>query len=322
MKNVIVTGGAGYIGSHTCKALAQAGFCPITYDNLSNGHASFVKWGPFEQGDLRDKEKLEAVFKKYEPIAVLHFAAASLVGESVTDPAKYYTNNVVGTLSLLEAMRLYKNIPFIFSSTCATYGNPTYTPLDEEHPKAPITPYGHSKLMIEQIVKDFHKAYGLPYAFLRYFNACGADLDLEIGEEHNPETHLIPLILMAASKKRESINIFGTDYETPDGTAIRDYIHVMDLSIAHVKALQKLLDGKPFLEINLGTGKGSSVKEVIAAVEKISGKKVNVRLAGRREGDPPILVADAKKSFNELGWIPQYSDLNTIISSAWNWHIK
>jgi len=318
--NILVTGGAGYIGAHACKALAQAGYTPITYDNLVYGHELSVKWGPFEQGDILDRNRLDEVIKKYPPTAIMHFAAYAYVGESVEQPGKYYRNNVTGSLTLLEAMRDNNINNFIFSSTCATYGEPEQLPIPEKHKQAPINPYGHSKRMIEQMLTDFDTAHGLKSVALRYFNAAGADPDGETGEDHDPETHLIPLILDAATGKRPNITIFGADYETNDGTCIRDYIHVTDLADAHVKALQYLEEGGSSTMYNLGNGKGFSVKEVIETAEKVTGKKIPVELGGRRPGDPPKLVGDAERIKKELNWNPKYADLETIIETAWNWH--
>ncbi|MBU1610694.1 MAG: UDP-glucose 4-epimerase GalE, partial [Proteobacteria bacterium] len=293
-QNVLVTGGAGYIGSNTCKALSLAGFMPITVDNMIYGHPWAVKWGELAEGDIRDKSFLGQVFASYSPVAVLHFAAFTYVGESVTDPGKYYDNNVCGTISLLEAMRAAKCRNIIFSSTCAVYGNPESVPMDESTPKGPINPYGHCKLMVEQALRDYAAAYGTGYAALRYFNAAGADFAAGIGEDHDPETHLIPLIIEAAMGRREHISIFGTDYPTPDGTAIRDYVHVTDLADAHVRALSHLLDDGGNLELNLGTGSGHSVREVIEAVGRVAGREIPTLEAPRRVGDPPALVAKAE----------------------------
>ena len=268
---ILVTGGAGYIGAHACKALARAGYTPITYDNMVYGHAAAVKWGPLEEGDITDYARLEAVMRKYNPKAVMHFAAYAYVGESVEKPSKYYRNNVAGTLTLLESMRSCGIDKIIFSSTCATYGMPEQIPIPEDHPQNPINPYGRSKLMIEWILKDFAAAYDMRYVSLRYFNAAGADPDAEIGEDHDPETHLIPLVLDVASGKRDHIEIFGTDYDTPDGTCIRDYIHVTDLADAHLLALEYLMNGGKSDVFNLGNGNGFSVREVIAAALKITG---------------------------------------------------
>ncbi len=319
-KNVLVTGGAGYIGSHTCKALHAAGFTPISVDNMVYGHPWAVRWGDLAKGDIRDRDFLDSVFAKYKPVAVLHFAAFTYVGESVTDPGKYYDNNLSGTISLLEAMRNAGCSKIIFSSTCAVYGQPQSVPMDENTPKNPINPYGRCKLMVEQALKDYSEAYETGYAALRYFNAAGASPDNEIGEDHDPETHLIPLVIEAAMGKREHISIFGTDYPTPDGTAVRDYIHVTDLADAHVRALVHLLEGGKSLELNLGTGAGFSVREVIKAVGQVAGREVPFVEAARRAGDPPQLVAKARLAHKVLGWTCQHSDLETIVRSAWNWH--
>ncbi len=320
MKKILVTGGAGYIGSHTCKLLAQRGYLPITYDNLVYGHTWAVQWGPFIQGDIRDKEALAKVFAEYQPEAVIHFAAFAYVGESVEHPEKYYQNNVTGTLALMEVMSRFGCYRFIFSSTCATYGNPQALPLTEEHPQQPINPYGRSKLMIEQILADYSAAYDLSSIALRYFNAAGADLDGDIGEDHEPETHLIPLTILAALGKRSAIEVYGTDYDTPDGTAIRDYIHVADLADAHVRALELLQKEKKSRAFNLGTGTGTSVQSIIQTVEELSGRKVPVKYGPRRPGDPPALIASADKAASLLGWRPRHSDIETIIRSALAWH--
>ncbi|MFP5238801.1 MAG: UDP-glucose 4-epimerase GalE [Acidobacteriota bacterium] len=320
--NILVTGGAGYIGSHTCKALKQAGYEPITYDNMVYGHEWAVQWGPLIVGDILDGDKLDLVFKKYEPVAVLHFAAFAYVGESVSDPEKYYRNNVAGTLSLLSAMRRAGCRNIVFSSTCATYGVPTELPLREDHPQKPINPYGWTKLMMEQTLRDFDHAYGIRHACLRYFNAAGADPDCQIGEEHDPETHLIPLVIQATQGRRGHVEIYGTDYDTPDGTCIRDYIHVTDLAVAHIQALEYLQDKDESLIVNLGTGNGQTVRQVIRAVEKVSGKVTPVKEGPRRPGDPPGLYAYADKAYKLLGWKPQYGDIETIVGTAWNWHEK
>jgi len=318
--NILVTGGAGYIGSHTCKALKLAGYTPITFDNMVYGHEWAVKWGPLVKGDIQDGPALDAIFKQYEPQAVLHFAAFAYVGESVTDPEKYYRNNVAGTLSLLSSMRRAKCSRIVFSSTCATYGVPEELPLREDHPQKPINPYGWTKLMMEQTLADFDHAYGIRHAILRYFNAAGADPDGEIGEDHNPETHLIPLIIRAAQGKLPCIEIFGTDYDTPDGTCVRDYIHVTDLATAHIQALEYLHAKDQSLTVNLGTGNGQTVRQVIQAVDKVSGVKTPVKEGPRRPGDPPGLYAYADKAYKLLGWKPQYGDIETIVSTAWRWH--
>lgn len=272
-KNILVTGGAGYIGSHACKALSLAGYTPVTYDNLVYGHSWAVKWGPLEIGDIQDRNRLADVIEKYNPEAVMHFAAFAYVGESVKDPGKYYRNNVAGTLTMLETLRHYNIDKLIFSSTCATYGVPDIVPIREDHPQRPINPYGSSKLMVERMLTDFDQAHSLRSISLRYFNAAGADPELEIGEAHNPETHLIPLILDVACGCRPIIQIFGNDYETPDGTCIRDYIHVSDLADAHVLALSSLESGASTTAYNLGNGQGISVMQIISAVEKITKKR-------------------------------------------------
>ena len=321
-RNILVTGGAGYIGSHACKALAQAGFVPIAYDNLSFGHEWAVKWGRFEKGDILDRARLDKVLATYKPTAVMHFAAYAYVGESVEDPAKYYRNNVVGSLSLLEAMREHGVGQIVFSSTCATYGVPQTVPIPDDHPQSPINPYGASKLMIERILTDFGAAYGMRSISLRYFNAAGADPDGEIGEDHDPETHLIPLVLEAAAGNRPNITIHGTDYDTPDGTCIRDYIHVTDLAEAHVLALEALRGGCDSASFNLGTGKGFSVREVIDTATTITGRSIPVVEGPRRPGDPSRLIADAARAKRELGWRPQYDHLNPMVATAWNWISK
>ena len=319
---ILVTGGAGYIGSHTCKVLKAQGYTPITYDNLVYGHERAVQWGPFEHGDILDSAALSRVFKKYHPIAVIHFAAFAYVGESVKDPGKYYTNNVAGTINLLEMMRKCGCKHIIFSSTCATYGIPESLPLVETAEQRPINPYGRSKLMIEQILADYDMAYETRHIILRYFNAAGADPGGEIGEDHTPETHLIPLVIEAALGRRDSIEVFGADYDTPDGTAIRDYIHVTDLAHAHVKALEILRHKGKSDFFNLGTGTGNSVKEIIEEARFACKKEVPVVYGPRRPGDPPELVADAEKANTLLGWTPEYSDLKTIIETARRWHSR
>ena len=317
---VLVTGGAGYIGSHACKALAAAGFFPVTIDSLVYGHEWAVKWGPLIKGDIHDRDLLERVFCTYQPLAVLHFAAFAYVGESVTSPDKYYHNNVVGTITLLDVMRSHGCRNLVFSSTCATYGIPHSIPIQEDHEQRPINPYGWSKLMIEQIMRDYERAYGIRHASLRYFNAAGADPDGDIGEDHDPETHLVPLVIQAAFGQRPYVEIYGTDYPTADGTAIRDYTHVTDLAAVHVLALQHLLDGKESLFLNVGTGRGYSVREVIAAVESATRLQVPVRESPRRAGDPPVLVAEPARAVTTLGWRPQFSNINLTVGSAVRWH--
>lgn len=318
---ILVTGGAGYIGSHACKALARAGYRPVSYDNLVYGHEWAVKWGPLERGDILDRARLDDVMARHKPDAVMHFAAFAYVGESVAEPAKYYRNNVAGSLALIEACRGHGVNSFVFSSTCATYGSPDKLPIGEDTPQRPINPYGASKLMVERMLADFRAAYGLRSVALRYFNAAGADPDGEIGEDHDPEPHVIPLVLDAAAGKREAISVFGDDYATPDGTCIRDYIHVTDLADAHVKALQKLENGSPCREaLNLGTGSGISVRQLIEAAERVTGMPIKVKVAPRRPGDPPELVADAIAARADLGWTPELSDIETILRTAWAWH--
>lgn len=318
--NILVTGGAGYIGSHVCKALSKAGYTPITYDNLVYGHPWAVRWGPLEEGDIADRARLDSVITRYRPEAVMHFAAYAYVGESVQDPGKYYRNNVTGSLTLLEAARDHGIGKLIFSSTCATYGVPEAVPICEDHPQRPINPYGASKLMIERILQDFDHAHGLRSISLRYFNAAGADPDGEIGEAHDPETHLIPLVLEAAAGARPAIQVFGDDYDTPDGTCIRDYIHVSDLASAHVLALLALEDGVETTAYNLGNGQGFSVREVIAAAEAVTGFSVPVDIGQRRAGDPPRLVGDAAAAISKLGWKPRITELDAILKTAWQWY--
>jgi UDP-arabinose 4-epimerase len=316
---VLVTGGAGYVGSHTCKALARAGYSAVCYDNLVHGHEWAVKWGPLERGDILDRERLIAVLRYYQPVAVLHFAALAYVGESVVRPADYYRNNVVGSFELLEAMRSTGVTRLVLSSSCATYGVPHELPLSENAPQAPINPYGRSKLMVEQALADYAAAYGLSSVALRYFNAAGADPEGETGEDHDPETHLIPLVLAATDPGRP-VTVFGDDYDTPDGTCIRDYVHVSDLADAHVLALEALdRRGSGAAAYNLGSEAGASVREVIAVARQVTGRPIAVRMGARRPGDPPRLLADAGKAKRELGWAPRHSDLGTIVSTAWEW---
>jgi UDP-arabinose 4-epimerase len=318
MLNILVTGGAGYVGSHACKALAASGLTPIAYDNLRTGHDWAVKWGPLTKGDILDRDSLDEVFRLHQPSAVLHFAALAYVGESVDHPSRYYRNNVSGTLNLLDAMRRHGVKQMVFSSTCATYGIPEAVPISEDDPQKPINPYGSSKLMVERVLADYSAAYGLRSISLRYFNAAGADPECQIGEDHDPETHLIPLALTAADGG-DSLTIYGTDYDTPDGTCIRDFIHVTDLAEAHVLALRALQDQCKRRSYNLGTGKGHSIREVIETAESVTGRRVRVKEGRRRAGDPPRLVADASRAQKELGWRTRYSDLGQIISTAWNW---
>lgn len=319
-RKVLVIGGAGYIGSHSCKALARAGYEPICYDNLVHGHRSAVRWGPLDIGDVADNQRLGEVFKRYRPEAVLHFAAFAYVGESVIDPYKYYANNVCGSLALFKAAIDAGVCKVVFSSSCAVYGILSATPITEAADKAPVNPYGASKLMVERILKDFDSAFGLRSVSLRYFNAAGADPDGEIGEDHDPETHLLPLILDVAARRRERITIFGTDYDTPDGTCVRDYIHVSDLADAHVRALEYLLAGGKTTAYNLGNGRGFSVLEVIRAAEEIAGCAISTNVGARRPGDPPCLVGCADLIRSELNWEPRLGDLESIVRTAWAWH--
>lgn len=320
MKNILVIGGAGYIGSYMCKYLAKNGYNPIVLDNLVYGHQQAVRWGAFIEGSMEDSKLLRDIFSKYQIAAVIHFAAFCYVGESVAEPAKYYWNNVSNTVNLLKVMIKSHVTNLIFSSSCAIYGEPIEIPIKEQHPKNPINPYGRTKLMVEQILKDFNSAYGIEYVSLRYFNAAGADPDGKLGEDHNPETHLIPLVLQTALGQRETINIFGGDYPTRDGTCIRDYIHIDDLAQAHLLAIERLLNGFPGGEYNLGNGDGYSVKEVIQVAHNITGKTIPSKIAERRPGDPAVLISSSKKATKELEWRPRFSDLNTIIETAWTWH--
>lgn len=319
---ILVCGGAGYIGSHINKLLSENGYETVVFDSLVYGHREAVKWGTFIQGDLKNLDDIEAVFQKYPIEAVFHFAAFAYVGESVQEPEKYYYNNVVNTLNLLHAMKKYGCKKIIFSSTCATYGEPEKIPITEDMPQNPINPYGFTKLSVERIFKDYQKAYGLQFVVLRYFNAAGADPDAEIGEDHNPETHIIPLVLDAAAGKKPDIKVFGTDYPTSDGSCVRDYIHVTDLAQAHLLALKYLKKGGESDFFNLGNKKGSSVLEIIDAVKRVTGKDFKVTLAPRRPGDPAILVGSSEKARKVLGWEPQFADIDTIVSHAWKWHQK
>jgi UDP-arabinose 4-epimerase len=319
-KHVIVTGGAGYVGSHACKALAAAGYVPVTVDNLGNGNRAAVRFGPLVEADIRDRSAIDAAFREFKPASVMHFAAFAYVGESVRAPGPYYENNVAGTVELLEAVRAAGIANFVFSSSCATYGTPDSLPITEASAQRPTNPYGMTKLMIEHALRDYAAAYGLRFAALRYFNAAGCDVDGEIGEVHVPETHLIPNVLMAASGESPELNVFGDDYDTPDGTCIRDYVHVSDLAAAHVKALDRLCDGGDSLMVNLGTGTGYSVRQIVASVEDITGRKVPVRFSPRRPGDPAALVADASEAAAKLEFSTRRSGLKDIVSTAWAWH--
>lgn len=317
---ILVCGGAGYIGSHINKALHQEGYETVVFDSLIYGHREAVKWGTFVKGDLANPDDLEAVFRDRDIDAVFHFAAFTYVGESVEDPEKYYYNNVGNTLNLLKVMRKHGCNKIIFSSTCATYGEPEKLPLTEDMPQHPINPYGATKLMVERIFKDYHAAYGLEFVVLRYFNAAGADPDWEIGESHNPETHLIPLVLDAASGKRADIKVFGTDYDTPDGSCIRDYVHVTDLASAHLLALHHLEAGRESDFFNLGNAQGTSVLEVVEAARRVTGKDFKATMTERRPGDPPKLVGSSEKAMRVLGWRPRFADIDVIVEHAWNWH--
>jgi UDP-glucose 4-epimerase len=319
---ILVVGGAGYIGSHMVKMLLVTGHEVIILDNLSSGHRDAVLGGTFVEGDLADAEYLKQVFESHRPEAVMHFASFIQVGESVRKPDIYYRNNVTNTLNLLDIMLEFDVKKFIFSSTAAVFGEPDYVPIDEIHPNRPLNPYGRSKWMIEQVLADYDKAFELRSVCLRYFNAAGADPEGQLGERHDPETHLIPLILQAASGRRENIQVFGRDYDTPDGTCIRDYIHIVDLCSAHLAALEYLNKGGSSDRFNLGNGAGFSVQEVIEAVEKVSGKHVKVINGPRREGDPARLVADSKRAKSLLAWNPEYTSLETIVRHAWQWESK
>lgn len=328
--NILVTGGAGYIGSHTVKELLAKGYWPITYDNLSEGHREAVLGGDFVKADLSDGGRLRDTFEKYPIDAVIHFAASCLVGESVKNPQKYYGNNVTAGLNLLRVMLEYKVKRFVFSSTAAVYGEPKEIPILEEHPLTPVNPYGRSKAMFEKVLADCDRAYGLKYISLRYFNAAGADSEGRIGEDHRPETHLIPLVLQAALRNNsfpqspnhsnKEVRIFGTDYPTPDGTCIRDYIHVADLAYAHILALEAINDKMESQFFNLGNGDGYSVKEVIEVASKVTKKQIPVIESKRRPGDPAVLVASLEKIKRELAWKPKFPELEKIIESAWEWH--
>jgi UDP-arabinose 4-epimerase len=319
--NILVTGGAGYVGSHACKALAARGYVPITYDNLSRGNRWAVKWGPFEKGDIADLRQVRTVLEKYRPRAVMHFAAYAYVSESVEQPLLYYRNNFVDTVALLQTVVDFSIIPVVFSSSCATYGVPDRIPINEDHPQRPINAYGHSKVFVERLLADLEVACGLPWIALRYFNAAGGDPDGEIGEAHNPETHLIPLVL-AAAHTGAPVRVFGNDYNTLDGTCVRDYIHVSDIADAHVRALEYLLKGGKSCALNLANSHGYSIKEVIAVAERVCGRSILLEAASRRSGDPPILIGDADQARRLLGWKPIHSDLETQIRHAWNWMLR
>jgi len=319
MSVILVTGGAGYIGSHAVKELREQGYHPLVYDNLSTGHQWAVRKGELIEGDLGDTSHVKEIFYQKNPVAVMHFAASSLVGESVEQPALYFRNNVINTLNLLEAMLTSGVKYFIFSSTAAVYGNPHHVPISEDHPLEPVNPYGEGKVFVEKALRWYGEIHGFKYISLRYFNAAGADPEGELGEVHDPETHLIPRILEVALGKRPSIEIYGTDYDTPDGTCIRDYIHVTDLAQAHILALEALLNGHPSRVYNLGNQRGFSVKEVVEAARGVTGHPIPAKESPRRPGDPPVLVASSERIKKELGWKPLYNDLKTIIETAWRW---
>ncbi|MEX0284674.1 MAG: UDP-glucose 4-epimerase GalE [Paracoccaceae bacterium] len=320
MNHVLVTGGAGYIGSHACKALKLAGFVPVTFDNLVTGWEDAVKFGPLERGDLHDRARLDEVFAQYAPVAVMHFAALSQVGEAMSKPGLYWRNNVEGSLTLIEAAVAAGCMKFVFSSTCATYGDQDNVVLDEDTPQYPLNSYGHSKRAIEDILRDFEAAHGLESVIFRYFNVAGADPGGEVGEFHRPETHLIPLMLDAIDGKRDALTVFGTDYDTPDGTCIRDYVHVCDLVDAHVLGLRWLEDGKGSRVFNLGTGSGFSVRQVIDHSHAVTNREVPYVEGPRRAGDCTKLVSGSARAEEELGWTPKRSTLDVMIADAWRWH--
>lgn len=319
---ILVAGGAGYVGSHACKALASAGYLPVVYDNMSTGHESFVRWGPLVRGDIHDTARVSATLQDHKAVAVMHFAADAYVRDSIIDPAKYYTNNVTGTLSLLAGMRNARCNKIVFSSTCAVYGEPASLPIVESTTLAPVNPYGASKSMVERIFADFHVAYDFRSISLRYFNACGADEAAEIGELRDPETHLIPRAMMALQGYIDDFQVYGADFDTLDGTAVRDYVHVADLADAHCAALDLLLRGGSTSIFNLGTGVGTSVKQVLDAVQAVTGRMLPAISGQRQPGDPSELVADAALARRVLGFAPRRSDLQSIIGTAWAWHTK
>jgi UDP-glucose 4-epimerase len=319
MTNILVAGGAGYIGAHTSLDLFNKGFTPIVYDNLSNGHAEFVKWGPLEIGDIRDRSRLDEVLRKYKPEAIIHFAAAIEVGESVRDPGGYYDNNVAGTIMLLRAAQAAGIDKIVFSSTCATYGIPSSIPMNEAHAQSPINPYGRSKLIVEQILRDLDLYQGFRSLILRYFNAAGADPEGRIGEWHSPETHAIPIAIETALGRRPYFQVLGTDYDTRDGSCVRDFVHVLDLADAHTRALKHLLNNGASHAVNLGTGQGTTVKEMLETVQHVVGRDFSIKNGPRREGDSPALVADNTLAKRTIGWSPRH-DLQSIIGTAWNWH--
>jgi UDP-arabinose 4-epimerase len=322
MKKILVTGGAGFVGSHACKALARAGYLPLTFDNLERGHDCHdwaVKWGPLERGDLREQKNLRRVLEAERPWAVMHFAAYACVGESMLEPLKYYDTNVGGTANLLSACVAVGCENFVFSSSCATYGVPSSLPLREDDVQEPVNPHGYTKLVVERMLRDAEFAHGIRHVILRYFNAAGADPDGELGEFHEPETHLIPLVLFAAMGRRPSIKVFGNDYSTADGTCVRDYVHVSDLADAHVAAIDWLAAGKPSNSFNLGNGQGFSVAEVIRTAEKVAGRAIKAEMCPRRAGDPPTLISDSTKAHQLLDWSPKFPALDQQIRHAWHW---
>jgi UDP-arabinose 4-epimerase len=319
MKTILVTGGAGFVGSHACKALARAGYLPVSFDNLEKGHEWAVKWGPLERGDVRNEKDLRRVFEAWRPSAVMHFAGYAYVGESVLDPIKYYDTNIGGTAKLLGACAAFRCDNIVVSSSCATYGTPARVPLKEADPQNPINPYGYSKLVVERMLKDAEAAYGIRHVSLRYFNAAGADPDGELGELHEPETHLIPLVILAAMGRKPFLEIFGDDYPTPDGTCIRDYVHVSDLADAHVSAVGWLAAGKPSTAFNLGIGRGYSVGEIVHTGERVTGLRIRTQICPRRPGDPPILISDPSRACETLGWNPRFRYVEQQIGTAWRW---
>ena len=319
---ILITGGAGYIGSHTAKALAREGYSPVVVDDLRTGHRSSVRWGPFIEADVSDATALDQVFQAHPIARVIHFAGSAYVGESMQAPGLYFQNNVGASLSLLEAMRRHGVREIVFSSSCATYGHPHTIPIAEDHPQQPVNPYGESKLMVEKMLSWYARVYDFRYAALRYFNAAGADPDGELGERHEPEPHLIPRVIAAALGELACVDVYGTDYDTEDGTAVRDYIHVTDLAAAHVAALGYLASGGVSTALNLGVGRGHTVREVIAAVERVSGRAVPYADLPRRAGDPPRLVADPRKAAELMAWRPLHSTLENIVATAWNWHVS
>ncbi|MBI5163537.1 MAG: UDP-glucose 4-epimerase GalE [Magnetospirillum sp.] len=319
MDSVLVTGGAGYVGSHACKALAVAGWTPVVYDNLDTGHRDLARYGPFEPGDIGDRERLEAAIRRHRPLAVMHFAARSLIGSAVADPLATYRTNVAGTLTVLEAMRRLGVGMLVYSSSCAVYGHPATVPITEDAPLQPVNPYGWSKLAGERMIADAGAAYGPTWTALRYFNAAGADPEGEIGEDHRPESHLIPRALMAAASLIDCLEVYGGDYATPDGTCVRDYVHVSDLARWHVAALERLRNGGGSVAVNLGSGRGWSVREVVGAVEAVTGRTVPLVTLPRRPGDPPVLVADPARAAALLGGPARLPGLDRMIDTAWRW---